>query len=339
MKNNVKIVGRNPKKGSSSSESLIKGQWSPEEDRKLEKLVKQHGIRKWSQIAEKLEGRAGKQCRERWHNHLRPDIKKDGWSEEEERILVETHAKVGNRWAEIAKRIPGRTENSIKNHWNATKRRQNSRRKNKKPSSSSTNSNNNGKPQSSILQDYIRSKTLIGTNNITSPITTTTTTTAITSESESITNNSDDNNNPYYSSPAIIAESYDDELLFMQQLFKENNNHVVNGDGVVKNTNNGECGDGFVPSSNYYHPPIPWNIHNPLNNNNCYLDSDLYISQLMNNGGATSSPSSSLCNDQRAYEKNHNMDFDELVVKIQDCSDVKKREMDLLELVSTHNQF
>ncbi|KAL1332586.1 hypothetical protein HN51_061369 [Arachis hypogaea] len=331
--NNVKVVGRNPKKASSSSVSFIKGQWTPEEDRKLEKLVKQHGTRKWSQIAEKLEGRAGKQCRERWHNHLRPDIKKDGWSEEEERILVETHAKVGNRWAEIAKHIPGRTENSIKNHWNATKRRQNSRRKNKKPSSSSTNSNNNGKPQSSILQDYIRSQTLIGTNNINAPITTTNSTPTITSESESTTNISD-NNNPYYSSPTIIAESYDDELLFMQQLFKENNQNV-NGDGIGKNPSD-ECGDGFVHySNNYYYLSNPWNMHNPItnnNNNNGYLDSDLYISQLMNNGGATTSSSSSLFNDHGAYEKNQNMDFH--------CSAaVKKREIDLLEFVSTHHQF
>ncbi|KAE9594159.1 putative transcription factor MYB-HB-like family [Lupinus albus] len=74
LRKNVKMVRRKPKKGSSSM-SLIKGQWTVEEDRKLLKLVKQHGVTKWSQIAEKLEGRAGKQCRERWHNHLRPDIK------------------------------------------------------------------------------------------------------------------------------------------------------------------------------------------------------------------------------------------------------------------------
>ncbi|KAI3884813.1 hypothetical protein MKW92_024727 [Papaver armeniacum] len=107
-----------------TSPIFIKGQWT---DGKTAIWGEKMGS-DCSQVG----GRAGKQCRERWHNHLRPDIKKDTWSEEEERLLVETHQKVGNRWAEIAKRIPGRTENSIKNHWNATKRRLNSRRKNNK---------------------------------------------------------------------------------------------------------------------------------------------------------------------------------------------------------------
>ncbi|CAI9778713.1 unnamed protein product [Fraxinus pennsylvanica] len=131
---------------------LIKGQWTKEEDRKLIKLVMQYGSRNWAVIAEKLEGRAGKQCRERWLNHLRPDIKKDVWSEEEERLLIKVHKRVGNKWAEIAKHITGRTENSIKNHWNATKRRQISRRKIKKPRGV------NGKRQSTLLQDYIQNK-------------------------------------------------------------------------------------------------------------------------------------------------------------------------------------
>ncbi|GFP79916.1 transcription factor myb98 [Phtheirospermum japonicum] len=124
-----------------------KGQWTIDEDRLLIHLVGKYGERKWSTIAQVVKGRIGKQCRERWHNHLRPDIKKDLWTEEEDRILIETHVQVGNKWAEIAKSLPGRTENSIKNHWNATKRRQFSRR----------NCRTKWPKPSSLLQNYIKS--------------------------------------------------------------------------------------------------------------------------------------------------------------------------------------
>nr|AGN52041.1 MYB-related transcription factor [Salvia miltiorrhiza]AGN52151.1 MYB-related transcription factor [Salvia miltiorrhiza] len=133
---------RAPKKSKSA-----KGQWTAEEDRLLIHLVEKYGLRKWSNIAQMLKGRIGKQCRERWHNHLRPDIKKDVWTLEEDRILIEVHAQVGNKWAEIAKSLPGRTENTIKNHWNATKRRQFTTRK----------CRTKWPRPSSLLQNYIKS--------------------------------------------------------------------------------------------------------------------------------------------------------------------------------------
>ena len=104
--------------------------WTPSEDDAIKALVLEYGVKKWTLISQRLQqeyrihGRSGKQCRERWHNHLNPAVKKGPLTPKEEKLVFEAQQEYGNKWADIAKLLEGRTDNVIKNHFYSTLRRQ-----------------------------------------------------------------------------------------------------------------------------------------------------------------------------------------------------------------------
>ncbi|KAL2341965.1 hypothetical protein Fmac_009905 [Flemingia macrophylla] len=98
---------------------LKKGPWTTEEDQKLVDYIQKHGYGNWRTLPKNAGlQRCGKSCRLRWTNYLRPDIKRGRFSFEEEETIIQLHSILGNKWSAIASRLPGRTDNEIKNYWN-----------------------------------------------------------------------------------------------------------------------------------------------------------------------------------------------------------------------------
>ncbi|PIN02400.1 Transcription factor, Myb superfamily [Handroanthus impetiginosus] len=109
-------MGRSP---CCDKNGLKKGPWTPEEDNKLVQYIQIHGPGNWRTLPKNAGlQRCGKSCRLRWTNYLRPDIKRGRFSFEEEETIIQLHSVLGNKWSAIAARLPGRTDNEIKNYWN-----------------------------------------------------------------------------------------------------------------------------------------------------------------------------------------------------------------------------
>jgi hypothetical protein len=99
---------------------LVKGSWTNDEDQVILNFVGDNGVKDWAKLATRLPGRTGKQCRERFKNHLDPNVMHSAWTAVEDDQLVELHSQYGNQWTLISAFFDGRTDNCVKNRWNST---------------------------------------------------------------------------------------------------------------------------------------------------------------------------------------------------------------------------
>lgn len=99
---------------------IVKGSWTPKEDEIIREFVNQNGDKEWAKLALLLHGRTGKQCRERFKNHLDSSLSNTPWTNDDDEKLIKLHEQFGNSWTKIAKNFQGKTDNCVKNRWNST---------------------------------------------------------------------------------------------------------------------------------------------------------------------------------------------------------------------------
>ncbi|KAM3761606.1 hypothetical protein ACB098_01G281100 [Castanea mollissima] len=142
--------------------NVKRGLWTAEEDAKILAYVSNHGIGNWTLVPKKAGlNRCGKSCRLRWTNYLRSDLKHDGFTPQEEELIINLHKAIGSRWSLIAKQLPGRTDNDVKNYWNTKLR--------KKLSKMGIDPVTH-KPYSQILSDYGNISGMLNTGNQIGPL-------------------------------------------------------------------------------------------------------------------------------------------------------------------------
>lgn len=100
-----------------------KQKFTPEDDKKLLALVEKYGLFDWESIANEMDNRTQRQCRDRWNYYLNPDVRNNNWSEKEEKLLLKKYAKYGPKWSLISKFFDNRTDINIKNHYIVMQRR------------------------------------------------------------------------------------------------------------------------------------------------------------------------------------------------------------------------
>ncbi|OHS92968.1 Myb-like DNA-binding domain containing protein [Tritrichomonas foetus] len=136
---------------------LLKGSWTRQEDEVIINFVRIYGCKSWTKLANMLPGRIGKQCRERWLNHLNPDLNRGPWTPEEDQQLLILHEQFGNHWSKISALMPSRADNMIKNRWYSTLSK-----KTKEEVEESIRSIQNGMPSASSLNQMMNHQNMAG---------------------------------------------------------------------------------------------------------------------------------------------------------------------------------